>query len=75
MLLMDVDAIRSQFVQDNLRRAFVEGDADRRREILEAFRAYFEWFSSRFPDREKLAIQDLLAGLEALRTPSSVSGR
>jgi hypothetical protein len=72
---MDVDAIRCQFVQDNLQRALVERDAERRREVLEAFRTYFEWFGSRFPEREKLAIQDLLAGLEALRTPSSLNGR
>jgi hypothetical protein len=75
MMLMDVDAIRCQFVQDNLRRAFIEGDRERRREILEAFRSYFEWFGPRFPEREKLVIQDLLAGLEALRTPSSLNGR
>jgi hypothetical protein len=64
---MDVDAIRCQFVQDNLRRALVEGDAERRREILEAFRAYFEWFGSRFPDREKLGIQAQLERLETLQ--------
>jgi hypothetical protein len=64
---MDVDAIRCQFVQDNLGRALVESDAERRREVLEAFRAYFEWFGSRFPDREKLGIQAQLARLESLQ--------
>jgi hypothetical protein len=72
---MDVDAIRSQFIQRSLRQAVGERDTERRLEILRAFRAYFEWFGARFPEREKLAIQDLLAGLEALRTPQCPNGR
>jgi hypothetical protein len=72
---MDVDAIRCQFIERSLRLAVGERDIERRLEILSAFRAYFEWFGARFPERDKLVIQDLLAGLEALRTPSSPSGR
>jgi DNA-binding transcriptional regulator GbsR (MarR family) len=63
---MDVDAIRCQFVQDNLRRAFMERDAERRRDFLRAFQAYFEWFSSRIPERQKLGIRDQLDRLEDL---------
>jgi hypothetical protein len=63
---MDVDAIRCQFIQDNLRRAMTERDAERRTEFLRAFRAYFEWFGSRFPEREKLGLLSQLASLEAL---------
>jgi hypothetical protein len=71
---MDVDAIRYQFIQRSLRQAVGERDKERRREILRAFHAYFEWFGARFPEREKLEIQDLFAGLEALGTPSSLNG-
>lgn len=66
---MDVDAIRCQFVQENLRRAMTERDAERRAEFLRAFRAYFEWFGSRFSEREKLGVLSQLANLEALEGP------
>jgi len=63
---MDVDAIRCQFVQDNLRRAMLERDVERRAEFLRAFRAYFEWFGSRFSEREKRGVENQLASLEAI---------
>jgi hypothetical protein len=65
---MDVDAIRCQFIRDNLRLAVLERDPERRLQVLDAFRAYFEWFGARFPERERLGIQALLARLESLRT-------
>jgi hypothetical protein len=65
---MDVDTIRSQFIRDNLRLAIMERDPERRLQVLEAFRAYFEWFGARCSERERLGIQALLATLEALRT-------
>jgi hypothetical protein len=63
---MDVDAIRCRFIQDNLRLAAVERDSERRRQILQAFRAYFEWFGARFTERERLGIKTQLARLESL---------
>jgi hypothetical protein len=64
---MDLDAIRFRFIQDNLRLAMVERDSERRLRVLKAFRAYFEWFGDRFPDREKLLIAAQLARLEESR--------
>jgi hypothetical protein len=61
---MDVDAIRSRFIQDNLRRALFEQDRERAARALRAFRLYFQWFESRFPDPEKLAIVGQLTRLE-----------
>lgn len=61
---MDVDAIRSRFIQDNLRRALFEQDRERAARALRAFRLYFQWFESRFADPEKLAIVGQLASLE-----------
>jgi hypothetical protein len=64
---MDLDAIRYRFIQDNLRLAIMERDIERRLRVLRAFRAYFEWFGDRFPEREKLAITAQLARLEDSR--------
>ena len=50
---MDVDAIRSRFIQENLRRALQEPDKERAARALRAFRNYFQWFESRLPDFEK----------------------
>lgn len=61
---MDVDAIRSRFIQENLRRALMDRDRDRAARALRAFRLYFEWFENRLPDLEKLAILGQLASLE-----------
>jgi hypothetical protein len=72
---MDVDAIRCRFIQDNLRRALLEHDPERRLQVLDAFRAYFEWFSARFPEHERLGIQAQLAKLEGLRTSQLPNGR
>jgi len=62
---VDVDTIRSQFIQDNLRRALFDQDRARAARTLRAFRSYFQWFESRLPDLEKLAIARQLARLEA----------
>jgi hypothetical protein len=80
---MDVDAIRSRFIQDNLRRALQERDRERAVRTMRAFRNYFQWFENRLPDLEKLTIVNQLARLEesyadgrpeeAPREPSHVS--
>ena len=61
---MDVDVMRSRFIQDNLRRALQEPDAERAARTLRAFRNYFQWFENRVPDLEKLTITSQLARLE-----------
>ncbi len=61
---MDVDAIRSRFIQENLRRALQEPDKERAARTLRAFRSYFQWFEERLPDFEKMAIRSQLARLE-----------
>ena len=53
---MDVDAIRSRFIQENLRRALMEQDRARAARTLHAFRNYFQWFENQLPDLEKLTI-------------------
>jgi hypothetical protein len=70
---MDVDAIRCRFIQENLRLAVVERDSERRRQILQAFRAYFEWFGARFPEPERLGIKTQLARLESLEPSNHAS--
>ena len=62
---MDVDVIRSRFIQENLRRALQEPDKERAARTLRAFRNYFQWFENRLPDLERLTIVDQLARLEA----------
>ncbi len=61
---MDVDVIRSRFIQENLRRAIEEPDKERAARALRAFRNYFQWFEDRLPDFEKLSIRGQLARLE-----------
>jgi hypothetical protein len=61
---MDVDAIRSRFIQENLRCALLEKDRERAARALRAFRLYYQWFENRVPDREKLSIVSQLARLE-----------
>ena len=61
---MDVDVIRSRFIQDNLRRALMDQDRARAARTLRAFRTYFQWFENKLPDLEKLAIAGQLARLE-----------
>jgi hypothetical protein len=55
-LFMDVDAIRSRFIQENLRRALQERDRERAARALQAFRTYFQWFEDRLPAPEKYTI-------------------
>jgi hypothetical protein len=61
---VDVDAIRSRFIQENLRRALEQRDRERAVRTLRAFRNYYQWFESRFPDREKLTIAGQLEQLD-----------
>jgi hypothetical protein len=61
---MDVNAIRSRFIQDNLRRALMDQDRTRAARALRAFRNYFQWFENRLPALEKLTIIGQLARLE-----------
>jgi hypothetical protein len=68
---MDVDAIRSRFIQENLRRALQEPDKERSVRALRAFRNYFHWFENQLPDFEKLTIAAQLAKLERLYAPES----
>lgn len=69
---MDVDAIRSRFIQENLRRALMDRDRERAARALRAFRLYYEWYEHRVPMLEKLAILNQLARLEeAYRGQSS----
>jgi hypothetical protein len=82
---MDVNAIRSRFIQDNLRRALMDQDRTRAARALRAFRNYFQWFENRVPDLEKLTIMGQLAKLEEayargtseerFSEPSPASGR
>jgi hypothetical protein len=61
---MDVDVIRSRFIQENLRSALLERDRARAARVLRAFRTYFQWFEHRVPALEKLTILSQLASLE-----------
>jgi hypothetical protein len=61
---VDVDAIRSRFIQDNLRCALEQRDRERAVRTLRAFRNYFQWFESRLPDPEKVAIVGQLEQLD-----------
>lgn len=68
---MDVDTIRSRFIQENLRRALQEQDRDRAIRVLSAFRVYFQWFESHMPDMERLSILTQLTRLEEFQTRGS----
>jgi hypothetical protein len=61
---MDVNSIRSRFIQENLRRALAEKDRERALRAVSAFRVYYQWFESKIPDMERLAILRQLARLE-----------
>lgn len=63
-MAVDVDAIRSRFIQENLRRALQEPDTARAARALRAFHNYFQWFEHRLSDLEKLAITAQLARLQ-----------
>jgi hypothetical protein len=61
---VDVDVVRTRFIQDNLRRALQEQDRELASRALRAFRNYFQWFENRIPDLEKLTIVGQLARLQ-----------
>jgi hypothetical protein len=72
---MDVDAIRSRFIQENLRRALMESDRTRAARALRAFRNYFQWFEHRLPGFDKVMILGQLARLEEAYTRDSSEER
>jgi hypothetical protein len=61
---VDVDTIRSRFIQENLRDALLGRDRERTVRTLRAFRLYFQWFEHRVPDLEKMSIVGQLSRLE-----------
>ena len=65
---MDVEIIRSRFIQENLRRALQEPDKERAARALRAFRIYFQWFENKVPDFEKVTIIGQLERLERITT-------
>jgi hypothetical protein len=70
-LLVDLDFIRSRFIQENLRSALMEHDKERSTRALRAFRIYFQWFEHELPDLERLVILGQLAQLEQAQAPES----
>jgi hypothetical protein len=68
---MDVAAIRSRFIQENLRRALQEPDKERAARAFRAFRNYFQWFEKQLPDFEKPTIVAQLAQLEQIYAAGS----
>jgi hypothetical protein len=62
----DVVEIRSRYIQDNLRRALIEGDRLMAWIIVAEFRRYFHWFADTLPERDKRLIAEQLSRLEAL---------
>jgi len=65
---MDVDAIRSRFIQENLKYALFARDRHRAVRTLHAFRLYFQWYENRIPSFDKFAILSQLARLEEAYT-------
>jgi hypothetical protein len=63
-MAVDVDTIRSRFIQENLRSALLARDAERAVRTLRAFRVYFQWFENRVPALDKLKILTQLTSLE-----------
>jgi hypothetical protein len=61
---IDIDIIRSRFIQENLRRALLERDREQAIRALRAFRLYFQWFETDVPEVEKPSIIGQLASLE-----------
>jgi hypothetical protein len=70
---VDVDAIRSRFIQENLRNALMARDRERAARTLRAFRLYFQWYEHRVPAMEKLSIVSQLARLEEAYTGETCS--
>jgi hypothetical protein len=68
---VDVDFIRSRFIQENLRLALLEQDREHAVRVLRSFRMYFQWFEARVPDLEKLTIMSQLARLEEQHNEAS----
>jgi hypothetical protein len=68
---MDIDSIRSRFIQENLRRALQEQDKERAIRALRAFRNYFQWFETRLPAMERVTILNQLARLEDVQAGNS----
>jgi hypothetical protein len=65
---MDLIAIRSRFIQDNLRKALNGGDRFLAWMTAHEFHRYFQWHRDSFPEAERRAIADQLFRLERLCT-------
>jgi hypothetical protein len=63
---LDLIAIRSRFIQENLRKALTGGDHLLAWVTAHEFRRYFHWFRDSFPDADRRAIADQLSRLEEL---------
>jgi hypothetical protein len=65
---VDLIAIRSRFIQDNLRKALNGGDRLLAWVTAHEFRRYFQWHRDSFPEAERRVIADQLSRLERLCT-------
>lgn len=63
---VDVSAIRSRYIKENLRRALNGADCFRAWHTAFQFRRYFHWFADSFNEADRRAIADQLSQLEAL---------
>jgi hypothetical protein len=63
---LDIVAIRSRYIQDNLRRALTAGDRLMAWVTAAEFRRYFHWFADTFPEPDKRIITQQLSKLEEL---------
>src|ERR1700736_2687248 len=63
---LDIVAIRSRYIQDNLRRALTAGDRLMAWVTAAEFRRYFHWFADTFPEPDKRIIAQQLSKLEEL---------
>jgi hypothetical protein len=65
---MDLIAIRSRFIQENLQKALNGGDRFLAWMTAHEFRRYYQWHRDSFPEAERRAIADELSRLERLCT-------
>ena len=63
---LDLIAIRSRFIQDNLRRALHSGDRFVAWVTAHEFRRYFHWFRDSFPEEDRRSIAEQLSRLDEL---------
>ena len=63
---MDLDAIRSRFIREGIRKALNGGDQLMAWVTAHEFRRYFQWYRDSLPEPEKREIDEQLARLEQL---------